>query len=235
LVRLAFEPLSWNPLLATRTAVAVEHLPVLRHVRPETLLDVGANKGQFALAARMAASDVRVIAFEPLEAEAEQFRKNFSGATGVSLLPFALAAEAGTARFHVADRADSSSLLRLGAAANSAYGLKEAATIEVQQRRLDEVVVVGDLEGTTLLKIDVQGAEALVLSGATALLGRIDFIYAELSFVPLYEGQALAGEVINLLHRQGFGLRGAFNTSFTSAFGATQADFLFSRSGRAER
>lgn len=225
-------PSTWGPLFRTRTAAGVEHLQMLREVRPDTLLDVGANKGQFSLAARSAVSALRIIAFEPLSSEAAIFRRNLEGARDVQLKPFALAAERGLTRFHVADRTDSSSLLRLGSKATDAYGIKEAKTIEIEQHRLDEVVTLKDLVGTTLLKLDVQGAEALVLAGASALLGRIDFIYAELSFVPLYEGQALAGDVVALLAQHGFALRGVYNNSYTAAFGATQADFLFVRANR---
>jgi predicted RNA methylase len=74
LLALTAYPLTWPALFATRTAAAVEHIEVLRRLRPETVVDVGANKGQFALAA-LAAGTRQVISFEPLESEAAVFEE----------------------------------------------------------------------------------------------------------------------------------------------------------------
>jgi FkbM family methyltransferase len=232
-VGLAREPLAWGAIARTRTAAAVEHLPMLRRMRPQTLIDAGANKGQFALAARLAVPGVRIFAFEPLPGEAAVFRRNLADAEGVELQMVALSDRAGRASLRVADRADSSSLLPLTPAASTAYGLHQAAPVEVELRRLDAALTADQLQGTTLLKIDVQGAEAIVIAGATGLLERIDLIYVELSFVPLYAGQPLAGEVVTLLDGHGFALRGIHNLSETAAFGATQADFLFANTRQA--
>lgn len=54
------------------------------------------------------------------------------------------------------------------------------------------------------LVIDVQGYELQVLQGFGDYLKQIDFISAELSSKPLYEGQAPAHEVSAFLNLQGF-------------------------------
>ena len=54
------------------------------------------------------------------------------------------------------------------------------------------------------LKVDVQGFEARVLDGALATLRSTEAVELELSFRELYDGQELAGELIERLRREGF-------------------------------
>ena len=58
----------------------------------------------------------------------------------------------------------------------------------------------------TLLKIDTQGFEAMVLDGAGERCSEFAAIQLELSYVPLYEGQALAGTLIDRMTAAGFGM-----------------------------
>ncbi len=75
----------------------------------------------------------------------------------------------------------------------------------VRCRRLDNVVEEYVHPGErALLKLDVQGFEKQVLEGAESVLPDYSGIYIEVSVVPLYEGQALAPEILDYLHRQGF-------------------------------
>jgi hypothetical protein len=67
-----------------------------------------------------------------------------------------------------------------------------------------------------------------VLEGCSTL-EYASFIYVELSFVELYEGQALFEEVAAYLFGRGFTVMGVFNQVSTARFGPTQADFLFKR------
>ncbi|MEO9298518.1 FkbM family methyltransferase [Devosia alba] len=223
---LALYPATWPALIATRTAAAVEHMQMLQRIRPDTVIDVGGNKGQFALAA-LAAGASRVVSFEPLASEADLFVRNLGSDSRVTLHRFALAEAAGEATFHVADRPDSSSLLPIGAGQTRAFSVAEASTQTVQLRRLDEVLQPETLQGTTLLKIDVQGAEARVITGASGLYGAIRHVYAEVAFVELYAGQPLAGELIRMLDDAGFALRGVYNVVQSPSYGPTQADLLF--------
>ena len=90
--------------------VGAEHRFVLR---PDLamVVDIGANRGQFALAARRWSSDAKVVSFEPLPEAAKVFRKVFAGDSSVVLHQMAIGAEPGEARIHVSKRDDSSSLL----------------------------------------------------------------------------------------------------------------------------
>lgn len=230
ILSLAMMPSAWKAAAITRTAAAVEHRSIVQAFRPKTLIDVGANKGQFSLLVRgLIGNEVKIYAFEPLPGEADIFERNFQGDSQCKLYRCALAERESTAKFHVASRADSSSLLPLAHGQRSAYGVVEAGTIDVPVRRLDEVIVPEMLFSPTMLKIDVQGAEDLVLRGATKLLKSLDLIYLEASFVELYANQKLAGEVISMVHELGFSLRGVGSASDTRHFGATQADLLFLR------
>ena len=228
---LASLPGAWRPLFSTRTLAAVEHRAIIDYLRPQTVLDVGANKGQFSLLVRSLLPETAIWAFEPLASEADIFARNFDGDDRCTLYRFALSDTAGTAEFHIADRPDSSSLLSIGEGQRSAYGVGEARTVSVEVKRLDEIVMPDKLAGRVMLKIDVQGAEHMVLRGATGILPQVDFVYLEASFVELYDGQKLAGDMVVQMDELGFALRAVGSKSDTRQFGATQADLLFIRKG----
>lgn len=215
-------------VLRHRVAAAVEHRPAIRYTAAATLIDVGANKGQFSLAFRTLRPDASITAFEPLPDAADRFAALFAGDARCSLQRVALFDAAGEAEFHVTDRSDSSSLFEPGEGAAQAFGVHNARTIRVPVKRLDECVALSSLERPILIKIDVQGAELGVLKGC-ADLELADFIYVELSFVELYGGQPLYGAIAEYLAGRGFEIAGVFNQTMTERFGPTQADFLFKR------
>ena len=72
---------------------------------------------------------------------------------------------------------------------------------QVQTTRLDDVApeVRGDL-----LKIDIQGAELMVLENGRRVLGQCLVLETEAEFVPLYRDQPLFGDLQSFLRTQGF-------------------------------
>jgi hypothetical protein len=100
----------------------------------------------------------------------------------------------------------------------------------VATARLDEAVPPGKVRRPVLLKIDVQGTEIEVLRGATGMLGEVDSVLVECSFVELYRGQALAGEVIAFLDERGFSLASVCSPALDRGR-VVQADLLFERPG----
>src|SRR5258705_13176881 len=95
-------------------AAAIEHEAFLKVQRIGTLLDAGANKGQFALATRVNHPSAKIIAFEPLGGPSAQFEALFRTDKNVRLVRAALGAENGDAQIHISRRNDSSSLLPIG-------------------------------------------------------------------------------------------------------------------------
>jgi FkbM family methyltransferase len=71
---------------------------------------------------------------------------------------------------------------------------------DVQTHRLDDL----DIDDFDLLKIDVQGAELMVLQNGRERLREAVAVHTEVSFVPLYLGQPTFGDVDAELRSQGF-------------------------------
>lgn len=211
-----------------RVAATTEHLAAIRACSPAAVLDIGANKGQFSLAVRSLAPAAVIHAFEPLPAAADVYTRVFSDDPLVQVHRVAVGAERSTVPFYVTDREDSSSLLRPGAGQEAAFGVVQDREIEVEVVPLEDEVDIGALPRPVLMKIDVQGAELEVLRGI-ASLDHVDFIYVEVSYVELYENQALFADVNDHLANRGFVLHRVFHEDKTKEFGLTQADCLFVR------
>jgi hypothetical protein len=131
---------------------------------------------------------------------------------------------------HLSARDDSSSLLPISAAQTKNFpGTESVGVRRVPVGPLTDFLAPSGLGRRNLFKIDVQGFELEVLKSAEPLLPHFDWIYAECSFVPLYEGQALADEVIAFLAGHGFALRGRFNQADGKGGELLQADLLFEK------
>jgi FkbM family methyltransferase len=209
-------------------AAAVEHETLLRLNGFKTVLDIGANRGQFALVARHCNPGARIISFEPLQRPASTFRKVFAKDKKVAFHWAAIGIETGRQTIHVSARDDSSSLLPISKEQCQLFpGTHEDHTETIEVRTLDEVISHEDVISPALLKLDVQGYELEALKGCESLIDLFYYVYVECSFVELYENQALADEVIRYLDERGFSLTGVYNLAYDKQGLAIQGDFLF--------
>jgi len=216
-------------LLRHRVLAGAEHRNVLSGDLC-VVVDIGANRGQFALAARRWAPQARVVSFEPLSGPSEVFRRVFAGDGSVMLHQSAIGPVSAMQTMHVSARDDSSSLLPISSVQTTMFpGTGEVATAEVRVAMLDEFISADDLQSPAMLKLDVQGFELDALRGCESLLRHFDRVYCECSFVEFYSGQKLADEVVNWLAARGFSLVGKYNPTFDSRGQVVQADFLFGR------
>lgn len=217
------------PALSRGVMPGVEHGAAFTGLEFATVLDVGANKGQFAAFARQRWPRARLICFEPLPGPRAKLVTVLQGVADVH--PIALGDKEREANMHLASREDSSSLLPLGAAQKELFSMDEESVVPVPVRRLDTVIPPGELARPTLLKIDVQGFEFETLRGAAGLLADIDVVYVECSFVELYVGQRLAADVADYLGDYGLTETGRFNVC-RKGLQDVQADLLFQRKAR---
>jgi FkbM family methyltransferase len=172
----------------------------------KTVLDVGANDGGYATELLQSGWRGKILSFEPLPEVQQRLEEKASRHEHWSIAPpAALSDRTGKATFHETGNSYSSSLLQptdshLGAAPDSGV----IRSIEVDTIRLDDFLetIAPD---RFFLKLDVQGAEALVLAGATEALRRsVMGVQMELSLVELYQDQRPSKELEAMLHDLGF-------------------------------
>ncbi|WP_371928390.1 FkbM family methyltransferase [Oceanicola sp. 502str15] len=213
-------------------AASYEHEALLAGLGPlKTVIDVGANVGQFALLCRLVQPSAKVYSFEPMRAPAETFLRVLGDDPVVELHRTALGTEAGTAEINVSARADSSSLLAPETQTEIFPGTQIIGTETIRIARLSDELTRENLHAPALLKIDVQGYEGEVLKGCEELLDSFDWIYCEMSFAELYAGQPLAHELIPWLAAHGFELSSVLVDPLMVRNGrAVQADMLFVQS-----
>jgi FkbM family methyltransferase len=216
--------------LMHNVAANIEHELLCSSLELDQVVDIGANKGQFSLMLLGVSPKIEVIAFEPLPKAAKIFTNLFRGYQRVSILQYAIGSENGTSAIHVANRSDSSSLLAITKNQTEHFpGTDEVDSFLVETRTLDSIIDSHSIMRKSLLKIDVQGFEMEVLLGSEKLLSSFQYVYVECSFVELYEGQALANQIVSWLTERGFVLRGIYNASSDNDGMIIQGDFLFYR------
>jgi FkbM family methyltransferase len=215
------ELLRFNP---TNSLDAARPL-VLRDQGIDLAVDAGANEGQWARGLREGGYRGAIVSFEPLSSAYARLSAAAAGDAGWSVRRVALSDGDGEAELHVAGNEGASSSLLAMRPAHETFA-RYVGTERVPLARLDDVELPAGER--LLLKLDVQGAERAVLAGAGRTLERVRVVECELSFVELYEGQALFEELVALLG--GFdlwGLRPALADPVSGRL--LQADGLFVR------
>jgi len=228
--RLLRYPKCWSALFRGVLA-STEHVQVLRalaHTGCRTVVDIGANRGQFTLAARTIIPTAQLYSFEPLAGPAASFASLFENDEKVTFHECAIGPVRAEAQIHVSARDDSSSLLPIGELQSRIFlGTAEVATQRVQVAPLSQFLSASDVRPPALLKLDVQGYELEALKGCADLLSLFSHVYAECSFLELYRQQALADEIVLFLSECGFVLSGIYNLVRGPDGKPLQGDFLF--------
>jgi FkbM family methyltransferase len=179
---------------------------LLRTYGIETVLDVGANAGQYGRQLRDIGYRGSIISFEPLHDAYAELQNRASADAAWQAFNVGLGRQNGSAQINVAANSYSSSVLgmlpaHLEAAPQSAYRGRE----EIEVRTLDSMLPrLCPQPRRMWLKIDTQGFERYVLDGAEASLRRIDTVQLEMSLLPLYDGEASFLELYEHLLRRGY-------------------------------
>jgi FkbM family methyltransferase len=180
-------------------------LSVLPPIPRIKIVDVGAMQtvDEDCYAKLLAAVSCDVVGFEPVTEAYE--RLVAQKAPGRTYLPHVIG-DGSTRTFHLCNGPYASSLFEPDMALADRFQdladyLRVARKHEVCTMRLDDV---SETAGMDFLKIDVQGAEMLVLEGSIQRLKTALIVQTEVSFVPLYKQQPMFADVDMFLRANGF-------------------------------
>lgn len=178
---------------------------MIRHHGITTVIDAGANSGQYAHYLRESGFEGAIFSFEPLDGPFAELQQSAAKDPRWKTFHCALGAEPALLQINVSGNGASSSFLPITERSTNAVpdtGFVGAQRAEV--KRLDEFANLFKPGEKVFLKIDTQGYEDRVLAGAGEILQQVGLIECELSTVPLYEGQLLFLEMIKHLDSLGF-------------------------------
>lgn len=171
----------------------------------DLVLDVGANKGQFAQSLRSGGFRGEIVSFEPLSIAFAVLQRHCDEDDAWSCINAALGDADGEAEINISANSYSSSLLPVRDWTVAAEpGIAYVAQEPVSVRRLDGLLGELPRAKRIFLKVDTQGFDHPVIEGATGILDRIVLVQTELAWTPAYDGQAELGEMLALMSGLGF-------------------------------
>lgn len=208
-----------------------------------TILDIGANSGDFAVAAASRNPAALVIAVEPVAELAQEIRRRAedAGLTNLTVAQVAIAAQPGKADMNVSTEGDrgTSSLLSFDEALigrdeywSTRQDLSFSTTDVVEVVTLEDLLREQQRQTVDFVKIDAQGKDLEALLSAGSLLGGIRAGMLEASSTAhtrLYAGEPTLREVLERLDAAGFDVHAIKPNDPAS----NEVNVFFSRKGEA--
>jgi FkbM family methyltransferase len=205
------------------------HLRALfRALKIGTVIDVGANKGQFRDFLRRRVGFAGLIhSFEPDRTLAERLEVRARSDSNWIIHDTALGSQEIDLHLNIMAQSVFNSFLEPDESRTHHFtrGNTVVGTQKVRVKKLDDVFEsLAGHEAPLYLKIDTQGFDAEVLDGARQVLSRIRALQLELAVQPIYKGAPNYREVLRGLEDSGFELSGMFPVSFDESLRIVELD-----------
>ncbi len=191
----------------SRTGAPTEILKWLPKGKSIVFFDIGANAGDFTNSICGEYQVEKAVIVEPLVKLTPILQKRFPNDEVFKILNIAVAESNDEQDFYVNDEFDAvSSLLKIRNESDElkSLNLKDPVSSKIQTRTLDHISKDLNLSHIDFIKIDVQGAEHLVLQSGTETLKITKLVYTEFSYTPLYEGSSTFFDLYKILYQNNF-------------------------------
>jgi FkbM family methyltransferase len=197
-----------------------------RGLRPASVLDVGAHRGDWSRCARRAFPEARFTLVEPRAEMRDALGTFCRESPGSRHVVAGAGARAGERTLAVFPDADGSSL---------ALTPREVEERGLERRMvpivtLDSLFAGGCFPMPEVVKLDVQGFELEALRGAPAVLAAAEVVILEVSFFPFMENWPTVSQVVAFMTEKGYepyDVCGVLRRPYDGALG--QADVAFAR------
>jgi len=194
---------------------------------PETIIDIGSNKGQFILLIEKIYPNKNIYSFEPIKEMINKQKKFFAYKNNIIFHNVALGSSNTLKEFLITTRMDSSSFLKIVSDKNKSKNYDIVENRNIQINTLDDLLVNEKISHPVLIKIDVQGYELEVLRGANNLLKKTDYLLLEVSKNEMYQNQPIEKVIVEYLKNLNFDILKSNNWSKIQNTNFYQRDIIF--------
>jgi FkbM family methyltransferase len=192
--------------------LAVEQIMhVLNLYKANCVVDVGANKGQYAQALRRAGYRGWIVSFEPVRRDYEELVRRAAGDERWTTHRLALGREDGTIAMNVVPGTLSSLLPATSFGSTRYERLQVPTTEEVEVRRLESMldeVLAHVPSPRPYLKLDTQGFDLEVFAGLGTRVQDFVGMQSEVALMEIYAGMPRMPEALKIYEAAGFEVTG---------------------------
>lgn len=182
---------------------------LLATYRVDSVIDIGANVGQYARLLRNELGYTgNIFSFEPMRNEFDKLQRAAKNDARWHVFNFGLGDVTTTMKINISRNSASSSLLsRSVRLSNVAPETEVVGSQSVQIRTLDDVYPELNIDNDRVyLKIDAQGYEDRILKGGARVLRNIDTVQLEMPLTATYQGTSLFEEFLAWMLEHGYRL-----------------------------
>lgn len=186
----------------------------LRELNVNTVVDIGANIGQFVNEIREILPTASIYSFEPLTDCYEQMVRNNKEDKNFKAFNVAFGEINGISTIERSSYSGSSSLRKMSNLHKKYYPhTKDTWEEKISVTRLDDFSLTHPEmnKKEILIKIDVQGYEDAVIRGGHSFINKAKVVLIEASFITLYEKQPLFSDIYKILTDMDFKYQGAIH------------------------
>ena len=206
----------------------------LRNLPINTIIDVGANTGQFAIMIEKVFPKANIYSFEPIPEAFEKLNKLSIEKNGkIKAFNLALGDSTGEiAMIEHTKHTPSSSILKTTEICEKLYPFTQnQKNVKVKITTLDNAINELNLSLTPeiLIKLDVQGYENRVIKGGEKIFKISKACILEVCLDKLYESQAEFKEITELIYACGFKYAGNLEQSYANDGHVIYIDAVFLR------
>lgn len=230
ITKLIRKPLNLIGLDIKKFRPEIDYLKFLERYGIKTVLDIGANTGQFAKEIRGKLPQAKIYSYEPIKESFNKLNENMAKDKNFKSFNFALGNKNEHLEMNKSDYTPSSSILKMSGIHKTLFPhTKENQPERIEVKKLDDIASSLSFENEILIKADVQGFEDKVIEGGKETFKRAKILLIETSFVELYENQPLFADIYEKLKNLCFTYKGSISQKINKKGEVVFEDSLFLR------